>query len=397
MKKIGEIILMNFLKKNKKVLIGTAIVLFVSLIIWYFSGYKNDSAKSAEVTYTKTKASTGDIIVDLYSDGTIDYEKVNLQFEISGLLKEVLINNNQKVEEGDIIARINDKEYQEEYLIALSTYQESLTSTSKNFNDYQGKLLSAENSLKKMKDEFEIMEMMKDEYSSQEITDAEIEIKTQEILIENYKLSLQELEKEINGEIISKSEINLRLAKENLEDTILYAPSDGTLLSLNYSAGETVQAEKDFAVIHKAGIINATASIIEYDISQVEVGQKVYVEVDAIPDQKYSGFVKEISAIPSSNNNGIVSYEVIVELTDGNENIKDGMTCSLSFVIKEVNDVIIVPYNSVFIEDGQQCVYVDEKGNMSKREIRAGFTDGTDVEIVEGLNPGETVYVKAGV
>ena len=384
----------SFTKKN--ITIGAAIIIFLSAGFWFYYNSNYSEGTSSEITYTKSRVSQGDIIVDLYSDGTVDFEKVNLQFEISGLLKEILIKNNQDITAGDVIARINDREYQEEYLIALSNYQESITNTSKNYNDYQGKLLTAENNYRKMQSEFEIMQMMKDEYSNQELLDAEIDLKNQEILLENYRLSIEELEKEINGQVISKSEINLRLAKENLEDTILYAPSDGTLLSLNYSPGENVQAEKDFAVVHKEGIINAVASIIEYDISQVEEGQKVYVEVDAIPDSKYSGFVKEVSAVPSSNNNGIVSYQVIVQLTDGDFSIKDGMTCSVSFVLKEVANVLIVPYKAVFMENGQQYVYVDNNGAMELRKVKAGFTDGSDVEILEGLNQNDTIYVKAG-
>ena len=138
--------------------IGAAIIMFLSAGFWFYYNSNYSEVTSSEISYTKSRVSQGDIIVDLYSDGTVDFEKVNLQFEISGLLKEILIKNNQDITAGDVIARINDREYQEEYLIALSNYQESITNTSKNYNDYQGKLLTAENNYRKMQSEFEIID-----------------------------------------------------------------------------------------------------------------------------------------------------------------------------------------------------------------------------------------------
>jgi multidrug efflux pump subunit AcrA (membrane-fusion protein) len=122
----------SFTKKN--ITIGAAIIMFLSAGFWFYHNSNYSEVTSSEISYTKNRVSQGDIIVDLYSDGTVDFEKVNLQFEISGQLKEILIKNNQDITTGDIIARINDREYQEEYLIALSNYQESITNTSKNYN-----------------------------------------------------------------------------------------------------------------------------------------------------------------------------------------------------------------------------------------------------------------------
>jgi multidrug efflux pump subunit AcrA (membrane-fusion protein) len=122
------------------------------------------------------------------------------------------------------------------------------------------------------------------------------------------------------------------------------------------------------------------------------VGQKVYVTVEAIPDKKFTGEVSKINALPSEDSSGLVNYTVEIKIKDPGTELKDGMTCAVSFVIKEVKDCLIVPYNAVKIVDGKQVVtVVDETGQSVEREIKTGFTDGTSVEVLEGLRENETV------
>lgn len=138
--------------------------------------------------------------------------------------------------------------------------------------------------------------------------------------------------------------------------------------------------------------------MIEYDISQIEVGQKVYVTVEALPDQKFVGRVSKINFLASDDSSGLVNYSVVVDIENPSPELKDGMTCVITFVRKEVQNCLIVPYEAVKMVNGKQVVLVvDENGQMSEREIKTGFTDGNSVEVLEGLKEGEIVaYPKRG-
>lgn len=87
-----------------------------------------------------------------------------------------------------------------------------------------------------------------------------------------------------------------------------------------------------------------------------------------------------------------------IKIKDPDPDLKDGMTCTVSFVIKEVLDSLMVPYQAVRIVDGKQVVtVVDQDGQMVEKQIKTGFTDGNQVEVLEGLQVNETViYPKAG-
>lgn len=293
-----------------------------------------------------------------------------------------------EVKKGDVIARLDDRDYQDQYQLALARLQDSQEQDLTSLLDAELKLKTAEAELEKLRDEYTEMEAIPDAYSASELKMKKLELANKEREYENLQKKY-ELQK---ARGLNQNELEVKMAKENLEDTILYAPVSGYVLALANKVGESVTDEQDFATIHENNTINAVTKVIEYDIGQIKVGQKVYVTVEAIPEKKFTGEVRKINALPSQDSSGLVNYSVEINIKDPGPELKDGMTCSVSFVIKEVQDCLIVPYNAVKIVNGKQVVtVVDEKGQRVEREIKTGFTDGTSVEVLEGLRVNETV------
>ena len=221
-----------------------------------------------------------------------------------------------------------------------------------------------------------------------------LELENKEVEYKNL-LKKYELDK---SKGISQDQLQVDMAKEDLEDTILYAPVSGVILGLANKAGESLIDEDDFATIHENNAVKATTKVIEYDIGQIKVGQKVYVTVEAIPDKKFTGKVSKVNALAAEDSSGLVNYSVEIDIDDPGPELKDGMTASVSFVLKEVKDCLTVPYKAVKMVNGKQVVTVlDGKGQQVQRQVKAGFTDGTSVEILEGLRVNETVVYPRAV
>jgi len=247
--------------------------------------------------------------------------------------------------------------------------------------------------LQRLKDEYQEMEAIPEAYPASEIKMKKLEMETKEL---EYQNMLKEYELLKNKEL-TQDELQVKMAKEDLKDTILYAPVSGVVLGLSKKAGESITDEQDFATIHENNMVRAITEVIEYDVGQIKVGQKVYVTVEALPDQKFVGEVSKIDSLPTTDSSGLVNYSVEIDIKNPSPELKDGMTCMVSFIKKEVKNCIIVPYKAVEIINGKQVVtVVDENDQMVEKEIKAGFTDGTSVEVLEGLKVNETVIYPEG-
>lgn len=374
--------------KNKKIIIIALVITVIAAGGTAFWVKRQSADKSAQTVYEQTNVKRDDIIVALDSDGTISFAKVNLRFGVKGTISEILVAEGAQVEKGAVIARLDDRDYQDQYQLALAKLQDGQEQDLTGLLDDELKLKTTEADLEKLRTQYQEMEAIPDAYSANELKLKKLELANKETEYQNLqkKYDLQK------AQGISQDELQLKMAREDLEDTILYAPVSGYVLSLANKVGESVTDEQDFAVIHENNAINAITNVIEYDIGQIRAGQKVYITVEAIPDKKFTGEVSKINALPADSSNGLVNYSVEINIKDPGSEIKDGMTCSVSFVIKEVKNCLIVPYNAVKNVNGIQSVtVVGENGQQEERQIKTGFTDGTSVEVKEGLRGNETV------
>jgi len=379
--------------KSKKSLGIVVIFIILSAVGTGFWIQKNSNDKGTEIQYAQVQVKRDDIIVGFDSDGTIEFSKVNLRFGVKGTISEILVDEGDEVKKGAVIAKLDNSNYQDQYQLALAKLDEAREQQQTSLLDDELKLKSMESELQKLKDEYAEMETIPDAYPANEIKLKKMELNNKEL---EYRNLIKKYEIEKNRDF-KQDELQVKMAKENLEDTILYAPVSGVVLGLSKKAGESITDEQDFATIHENNIINAITNVIEYDISQIQTGQKVYVTAEALPDKKFEGEVSKISLLPVSDSSGLVNYTVEVKIKNPDPELKDGMTCTVSFIKKEVKNCLIVPYKAVKIINGKQFVTViDNNGQKSDKKIKAGFTDGTSVEVLEGLKENETVvYTKS--
>lgn len=378
--------------KNKKRLWIISLIGIITAggaVYWY---QQQNKEAATETQYEQAQVTRDDIVVGLDSDGNIEFAKVNLRFGVKGTIAEILVAEGEQVKKGEVIARLDDRDYQDQYQLALAQLQEAKEQDTTSLLDSELKIKSGEAELEKLKDEYKEMEAIPDAYPANDLKLKKLELDNKELEYKNM-LKKYELQK---GQGLKQNELQVKMAKENLEDTILYAPVSGVVLGLANKVGESLTDEQDFATVHENNAIKAATKVIEYDIGQIKLGQKVYVTVEAVPDKKFTGVVSKVNALTAEDSSGLVNYAVEIDIKDPGSELRDGMTCSVSFVIKEVKNCLIVPYKAVKIVNGKQVVtVVDEKRQQVERQIKTGFTDGTSVEVLAGLKGNETlVYPK---
>jgi len=189
------------------------------------------------------------------------------------------------------------------------------------------------------------------------------------------------------------SRINLDLVNLDIDNSIIYAPYDGIVLSSAYREGEYAGlGAPAISTISNDFVIKAEVN--ETDIVNLKVGQGVVIRLDAYFENEFEGKITEISPI-SSNIGGVVSFELIVkpEVENGPK-LLYGLSASLDIVTSSAEDVLYVPIQSVFEENGKSYINVPgEDGRVEKAEVTTGIYNFDFIEIKSGLNEGDTVLI----
>ena len=135
------------------------------------------------------------------------------------------------------------------------------------------------------------------------------------------------------------------------------APFTGTITEVDAQTGDLVSTGDSAFRIDDLSSIYVDLEVSEVDVASLKVGQKATLEFDAIANKTYTGEVTEISLVGSVSN-GVVNYPVTVRITDADVNIRPGMTASVSIVIDQADNVLIVPNKAIHTSNGQRTVTV---------------------------------------
>ena len=134
------------------------------------------------------------------------------------------------------------------------------------------------------------------------------------------------------------------------------------------------------------------------DMPYVKVGDTVTIEFGAYPDEIYEGVIREITTTQVSENTATVSYPVTVEIKGDTKELYGGMTGDVTFVTDEADQVNYVSKKAIVKDQGKTYVYVkNDKDEMVLQEVTTGFTDGVNIQIISGLDRGDTVYIASRV
>ena len=188
-------------------------------------------------------------------------------------------------------------------------------------------------------------------------------------------------------------------------DTVFYDENSSETEVLNSSGSEAAfsdetetgseQEESALLSIDPGKSMTVSISVDETDVLSLEIGQEVSVSVESIGDDTYTGKVTEFDTSSASGSGGVTTYTATVTL-DRAEKMLAGMTASVSVVIKGVDNALLLPDDAVRKTSASAYVYTSrdestgELGGMT--EVTIGLSNGSYVEILEGLSEGDTVY-----
>jgi HlyD family secretion protein len=145
---------------------------------------------------------------------------------------------------------------------------------------------------------------------------------------------------------VRSAQVALGRAKQNLSFTSIYAPIDGVVVERNVNNGQTVAASlaapQLFLIANDLSRMQILALVGESDIVRIKQGQSVTFTVQALPGQTFSGTVQQVR-LQSTTADNVVNYTVIVTLENPEGKLLPGMTARVDFLVKSAENVLKVP------------------------------------------------------
>ena len=436
------------------------VVIVLAVAVGAFLAYRNMQAQGPEVDqssrYQTATVERGDILVTVRATGRVEAAQVaELSFELPGIVEAVLVEEGQHVEAGQELARLDG----EAQRIALEQAEWSLTIARLNLDVLQeppserdlqaarANVNSAWAAYIDLRDNsvspeaVRVAELRYEQalaayddaqqaFRDQRGTElAEAQVGAASFSMEIARLQLEQLrggpsQAALNAALaqvsqaqaqldmlqagptqaqldqaavaVRQAEVQLERARAAYDDTVLRAPFAGIVNRVNVRVGGLASPGglPAFELVDLSQL-HVLADVDEIDIAQVRPGQPVTITLDALPDQPLSGIVTHIADV-ATQDSGVVSYEVRLNLDETDVPVRVGMTAAATIIVREVDDVLVVPNLYVRLDrrTGEAFVNVlDENGELVERAIELGVQNESMSEVRSGLEEGDEVAI----
>jgi HlyD family secretion protein len=373
--------------KNKYFVLGIAIIIIAFAYFMIFGSKNGQTAK-----YTFAALTTANIESTISSSGTLNpVTEVTVGTQVSGTIEKVLVDFNDKVVKGQIIAVIDSS------VLRMSV------------DDARSTLLKTEAQLEEAQANY----------------DRSIKLFERNLISGSDFQTVKTTLKSAQAAMIS-AETGLKKAVQNLNYAIVRSPINGTVTSRSVEAGQTVAASFStptlFTIAQDLSKMEIKASVDESDIGQIKVGQAVHFTVQAYPTKTFEGLVRQVRLEPTTTSN-VVNYTVVISAENKDNLLLPGMTATVEFVVAHKSNILAVsnvalrfqptekelaaaqkrmqanmpvlpadslrtkpqaasPQNTNDNAEWKKIYFLDKDGNLTFAPILVGISDGTNTEII---------------
>ena len=365
------------MKKLSKVWVVVAIVAIIAVAVWAFS----DGKKEQQISFDTAPVASANIQNSITATGTIEpVTSVTVGTQVSGIVSKLYVDYNSVVKKGQVIAELDKTNLLSQLATAktqLATAQSQLNYQTANYKRYQTL--------------FQKGLVAADDY-------------------DNAKLSYRQAVEQVAS---AKEEV--QRAQTNLGYATITSPIDGVVLSKSVEEGQTVAASFStpelFTIAQDLTNMQVVADVDEADIGDVKEGERVSFTVDAYPDDTFEGTVKQVRQEATTTNN-VVTYEVVISAPNADLKLKPGLTANVTIYTAERKGVLAVPSKAlrftptketvgkmkiVDVQGAKNKVWTIEGNSIVAHKVNIGMADGTNTQIIGGVQAGIKVVTGLSV
>ena len=364
------------------------------------------------VRYQSTEATRGNMTVTVSATGTLQpTNQVDVGSELSGIITKVLVEDNDEVSAGQVIAQLDTARLKD----AITSARASLESARAGVLQVQATVTEAQSNLARLENVYKI---------SGGKVPSRAELDTARATVSRARADLAAAKA-----TVTVREAELSSAETNLEKASIKSPIKGVVLLRDAEPGQTVaaslQAPVLFTLAEDLAQMELEVNVDEADVGQVAEGQTATFSVDAYPNRKYPASITRVSFGATTTDN-VVSYVTTLTVDNDDLSLRPGMTATAEIITVTREDALLVPNaalrfspasgttvrsrslveslmprpprnaapKTAKLAEGSTArqVWVLREGQPVMVNVTVGVTDGRQTEIVAGeLKAGDAV------
>ena len=313
-------------KKRLKWWLMVALLVIASvtgIVVW--KGTKNSNA----MQYLTQKVQRGDLIVTVTATGALEpTNQVDVGSELSGIIKTVEVDYNDRVKVGQILARLDTDKLKAKVLQSKASLESA-----------RAKVLEAEATVKETGDQLvrlkEVWELSNKMVPSQQDLDAA------QALLHRAKAAEATAKAQV-----SQAQATLEADETDLAKTVIHSPINGIVLTRNVEPGQTVaasfQAPVLFTLAEDLTKMELHVDVDEADVGQITKGQEAVFSVDAHPGRTFPARITQVR-YGAQTVNGVVTYKTVLNVDNSDLSLRPGMTATADITINKVENAILLP------------------------------------------------------
>jgi RND family efflux transporter MFP subunit len=207
--------------------------------------------------------------------------------------------------------------------------------------------------------------------------------------VDNAIKSLPFNEDTLNAQL-NQARLGVTMAEDALDALELKAPAAGTVASVLVSEGDIASQTMPPVTIIDTETLILQVPLTEYEVTCVSAGASMTFSVDAL-DDIYDGVVEWVSPAIDARTQ---SFYARVRAENGDGELKPGMYARADVTVDEAANAVLLPKEALVREDSATYAYLIKDGTARRVEVRLGLDDGYTVQVLSGVEAGDTVVVK---
>jgi len=302
-------------------LIGVGLLVLAGLAIAYFSGGDDEA-----IRFRTIEAQTGDLIVIVTATGQLKpVNQVDVGTEVSGTIESVLVDYNDHVSAGQVLARLDTAKLEAQALQSKAA------------------LASARARVKEM--EATVVETRLKAERCERLAEKSLCSREDLDTAQAAHLRAQAQEADARAKV-EEAAAKLSLDETDLDKAVIRAPIDAIVLERQVEPGQTVAASLQtpvlFTLAEDLRQMELHVDVDEADVGQVREGQAATFSVDAYPTRSFPARITQVRFAPRTVE-GVVTYETLLSVDNTDLSLRPGMTATAEITVKTVEDALLVP------------------------------------------------------
>lgn len=362
--------------KRKRVWGGIVLLLFILF------GISRCFAGEPPKNYVTQAVETRSLDLSVTATGSLrPTNQVEVGSEVSGRIDDVLVDVNDRVTRGQILAVINTE-----------VIRDQIQQGRANLNAAVARVAEAEATLEA--DEAQLNRLLEVQRLSDGRVPAQAEIDQATAAVNRGRASIAAAQANV-----SSARAQLNSAQVSLDRAVVRSPVSGVVLARQVEPGQTVVASFNtptlFVLAEDLATMQLRVDLDEADVGQVEDGQEATFTVDAYPGRRFPATVERVDlasnniALTGQQQQGgqqVVSYEARLVVSNGDGLLRPGMTATATIATQSTGETLLVPNGALRFDPGEE----EEEGGMFGPQ---NFGLDRDEEATIGIGSRQNVYV----